>query len=160
MNTVKPQTEQTTEKKKEIRKLGEMINDIKFAMLTTIDTQGLIRSRPMITPPTRFDGSLWFFTGRSTGKVHSIQNDQRVNVTYVDADDSKYVSISGRAQIINDKEKAKELWKKEYEMWFPEGLNDPDLALIKIDVDEAEYWESPDGRYVRVQGISGGTQVH
>lgn len=163
MNVTKSQQEQSTGKKKaksarpegEIRKLDEMINDIKFAMLTTIDTEGSIRSRPMMTPPMRFEGSLWFFTGRSTGKVHSIENDQRVNVTYVSADDSKYVSISGRAKLVDDPEKAKELWKPEYETWFPKGLKDPDLSLIKIDVDEAEYWESPSGNYVRVEGFRG-----
>lgn len=164
MNATRPQTEQTTEKKKakpsrndkEIRKLDKMINEIKFAMLTTIDADGYIRSRPMMTPPMRFEGSLWFFTGRSTGKVHSIENDQRVNVTYVDADSSKYVSISGRATLVDDRSKARELWKAEYETWFPQGLDDPELSLIKIDVDEAEYWESPAGDYVRVEGIKEG----
>lgn len=137
-----------------MHKLNELINDIKFAMLTTIDNDGKISSRPMATPDLSFDGALWFFTAKSSGKVHSITNDQRVHVTYASSDNDKYVSISGRAEIIRDKKKMRRLWKPMYEAWFPKGIDDPDLILIKVSVDEAEYWDTPSGKSVHVD-VSG-----
>jgi general stress protein 26 len=140
----------TPHQKSGLHKLNELINDIKFAMLTTIDNHGKISSRPMATPDIRFNGSLWFFTAKSSGKVHSIVNDQRVHVAYASSDNDKYVSISGKAEIIQDKKKMRELWKPMYSAWFPKGIDDPELILIKVNVDEAEYWDTPSGRSVHV----------
>ena len=82
-----------------IKKLGELIEDIKIAMLTTVEEDGSLRSRPMGTQQVEFDGDLWFFTGQSTAKVDEIQQDQHVNISYANPDDNRYVSVSGRARL-------------------------------------------------------------
>lgn len=86
-----------------IKKLNELIKDIRIAMLTTIDEEGHLRSRPMGTQQTDFDGDLWFFTGKSTEKVGEIQHEQRVNVSYSDPKGNSFVSISGTAKVTDDK---------------------------------------------------------
>ena len=69
-----------------IKTLGALIKDIKFAMLTTVEDDGSLRSRPMATQQAEFDGDLWFFTGASSAKVGEVQRDRQVNVSYVDTD--------------------------------------------------------------------------
>src|SRR2546421_1567661 len=93
-----------------VKKLGKLIKGIDFAMLSTVCPDGTIHSRPMSTQQVEFDGDLWFFTGLDSGKVHEIRNDQHVNVSYADPKDNRYVSVSGRATIVRDREKAKQLW--------------------------------------------------
>ena len=66
-----------------------------------------------------------------------------VNVAYADPEDQTYVSVSGTARLVKDKAKLKELWSPIYKTWFPQGLRDPDVTLLKVDVTEAEYWDSP-----------------
>lgn len=137
-----------------IKKLGQLIKDIKFAMFTTVDFDGNIYSRPMATQQVEFDGDLWFFSGRSSAKIRSIEKDQHVNVSFSHPEDHRYISISGRAEIVSDRSKMPELWSPAYKAWFPEGLEDPDLILIKVQVDSAEYWDSPSNMIVRLVGFA------
>ena len=147
-----------------IRKLGELIKDIEFAMFTTVAADGSLRSRPMATQKQDFDGALWFFTRRDSAKVEEVQNEMRANVAYADPDDQRYVSVSGTAQLINDHKKMEELWNPIYKAWFPQGLNDPQIALLRVNVESAEYWDSPNGKMVQligfVKAIVTGEQYH
>lgn len=127
----------------EIQKLAKMIKDIDFAMFTTVDADGVLRSRPMSTQEVEFDGDLWFFTRADTGKVEDVRQYKQVNVSYAAPDDQRYVSVIGSAEVINDRAKMAELWNPVYKIYFPEGLDDPLLRLIKVEVREAEYWDSP-----------------
>jgi general stress protein 26 len=128
----------------DLQKVRDMVKDIDFCMLTTIDENGDPHSRPMssngdIDP----DGILWFFTSASSQKVNEIQNSPKVNVSFADPENQHYVSITGAAQLTRDREKIDELWRPEFKMWFPEGKEDPDVALLRITLEKAEYWDSP-----------------
>ncbi len=125
-----------------ITKLNTMVNGIKFSMLTTVDPDGSLSSRPMICQQTEFDGNFWFFTHKTSGKILSLMKDQHVGLTYTSATEYRVVSVSGRAEIHEDKDKAQEIWNSNHEEWFPNGLGDPDLVLIKVQVETAEYWDS------------------
>jgi general stress protein 26 len=137
-----------------IKKLAEIIRDMKFAMLTTVDPDGSVRSRPMATQEQEFDGDLWFFTSRVSGKIDSIKNDKHVNVVYANPDEQRYVSISGRAEINSDRNKIKELWSPAVKAWFPKGVDDPEICLIRVRVETAEYWESPSSPIAHLIGFA------
>jgi general stress protein 26 len=137
----------------DVEKLRDLIKGISFAMLTTVDEDGSLRSRPMQTQEAEFNGELWFFTSASSAKVDEVQSDQRVNVSYSDPDDNRYVSLSGTASLVRDREKIKELWKPVLKAWFPDGLEDPDLALLRVKVEKAEYWDSPSSKMVQLAGF-------
>ena len=134
-------------------KLGELIHDVKFAMLTTTDTDGTLRSRPMATQKEEFDGDLWFFTGRGSHKVAEIDADHRVNLSYSDPGSSKYVSVSGTARLVQDPAKAEKMWTPFYKAWFPKGLEDPDLCLLRVTPTQAEYWDTPGSTIVHAIGL-------
>ncbi len=135
-----------------IDKLKKLIEGIDFCMLTTIDN-GHFRSRPMSTQEFEFDGDLWFFTSDNTHKVEEIGKDSRVNVAYSKPDDSRFVSVSGRTEISKDREKIEDLWNPVLKAWFPEGLDDPHLCLLRVDVEQAEYWDQPSGKIVQILGF-------
>jgi general stress protein 26 len=121
-------------KREKIEKLRGLIKDIDIAMLTTTDADGSLRSRPMGTQQAEFDGDLWFFTSADTTKVDEIERDNRVNVSYA-APKNRFVSVSGTAVLLNDREKMKELWSPIYKAYFPDGLDDPNLRLLKIEAE-------------------------
>lgn len=127
-----------------LQKLRELVKDIDFCMLTTIDENGDFRSRPMssngdIDP----DGDLWFFTNVSSHKVSEIEKSPNVNCSFADPKSQRYISISGVAELVLDRQKIEELWRPEFKMWFPKGKDDPEIALLKISLAKAEYWDSP-----------------
>ncbi len=135
-----------------IEKVNDLIKDVQIAMLTTIDG-GTLRSRPMQTQEAEFDGDLWFFTSTDTHKTDEIGKDNRVNVAYASPSDNTYVSVSGTASLVNDKEKIEELWNPILKAWFPKGLDDPTLILLKVSVEQAEYWDSASSTVVQVVGF-------
>lgn len=136
-----------------VKKLGAMIADIDFAMLTTAEEDGTLRSRPMSTQQVEFDGDLWFFTRASSPKVEEVEREQHVNVSYAKPEAQRYVSVSGKARLVRDAAKIKELWSPVLKAWFPKGPDDPDLALLKVSVEQAEYWDSPSSKMMHLVGF-------
>jgi general stress protein 26 len=140
------------ERDRSISKLKAMIESIDFCMMTTIDS-GYLRCRPMSTQAAEFDGEVWFFTRDNSHKIDEIERDNRVCLGYSKPDDSTYVSVSGRAEMTKERGKMKELWNPLLKAWFPEGLEDPHICLMKVTVEQAEYWESPSGKIVQLFGF-------
>jgi general stress protein 26 len=136
--------------------LAERVQGIRVAMLTTVDGKGTIRSRPMATQQFPFDGELWFFTSRRSIKTEQLAVDPRVNLSYSNGERHQYVSVSGSASLVVNPSKCRELWDPAYRIWFPGGLEDPDLALLRVRVEEVEYWDAPSRGMVRLKAVAGG----
>src|SRR3712207_4110539 len=134
----------TATREDKIIKLGELIKDIDFAMLSTQESDATLRSRAMPTQKAALDGTLRLFTAANTPKVEEIERDHQVNLSYAKPGNQSFVSISGTARLVRDKQKMEELWNPILKAWFPQGLEDPQLALLKVTVEQAEYWDSPD----------------
>ena len=132
-----------------IKKIAELIKDIRIAMMTTAAPDGSFDSRPMATQKTEFDGVVYFLTWQDSGKVHEIANDSHIALLYADAANSKFVTVKGRASVYRDQARIHELWNPMYKAWFPEGETDPNIGVLKVDVTEAQYWEASSSRLVR-----------
>lgn len=143
------------EAQNDVQKLAELIDDIDMAMLTTVADDGSLRSRPMRTQsPKEFDGTLWFLTEASSKKVTEIDHNHKVNLSYADPKNNKFVSVSGDAQEVNDREKVKELWQPIYKAWFPKGPEDPNVVALRVKVEKAEYWDSATSPVVYLVGFA------
>lgn len=138
-------------------KLKEKIEKVKVAMLTTEETDGHLRSRPMRTTEVDSSGILWFFTSDHSDKANAIQHDSKVNVAYADPDADTYISVSGRAEIVKDKAKMHDLWHPAMKAWFAKGLDTPDIALLKVTVEKAEYWDVTSSKMVQLYGLAKAT---
>ncbi|CAM3413654.1 MULTISPECIES: pyridoxamine 5'-phosphate oxidase family protein [Paenibacillus] len=123
-----------------VETVKDIIKDVETAMLSTI-SEGGINSRPMQTQDIEFDGDLWFLTKKDTSKYKEILENPNVNVAYVG---KSYVSIRGTAEIVDDLNRKKELWNKMYEKFLDTTYDDPNIILIKIRTETAEYWETGD----------------
>jgi general stress protein 26 len=132
-----------------MEKLGNLIEDIRIAMMTTAAGDGSFDSRPMATQKKKFDGTLWFLTPQASEKVREIADDAHVSLLYADPSDSKYVSVKGRGFVSKDKQKIHELWNPMYQAWFPGGEDDPQITVLRVDVTEADYWEASGSKLVR-----------
>jgi general stress protein 26 len=138
-------------KNSDLEKLKEIIKDIDFCMLSTIDENGYIHSRPMsLNSEVDEEANLWFFTSSASLKSHEIERSPQVNASFSNPEDSQYVSLSGTAEIVKDRAKIKELWKPILKAWFPDGPEQADLALLRVRVEKAEYWESPSSSVAQV----------
>jgi general stress protein 26 len=133
-----------------LKKIGELVRDIRITMMTTTAPDGSIDSRPMATQKTDdFDGVLWFLTRGESGKVAEIRHDSHVSLLYADPGDAKFVAVKGRASISQDRAMIRKLWNPMYKAWFPDGEDDPAITVLRVDVLEAEYWEASSSKLIR-----------
>ncbi|MGY1742307.1 MULTISPECIES: pyridoxamine 5'-phosphate oxidase family protein [unclassified Blastococcus] len=126
------------------RKVAELIKGERFGFLTTTTPTGTLTSRPMTLQEVEFDGDLWFFAERSADWLDHVRSSPQVNVGI--GSGGTWVSLTGRAAVVDDVAKKKELWNGGVEAWLPQGPEDPSVVLVKVDGDTAEYWDSPGGR--------------
>lgn len=130
------------------KKVEELVKGIRICMLTTARQDGALSSRPMAVQDKPFDGTLWFLTRSTSDKIDEIQHDQHVLLSFSNPSDSKYISLRGRARVNQDRAMIKELWNPMYKAWFPKGEDDPEIAVLRVDVSEADYWETSGGKVV------------
>ena len=104
----------------------------------------------MGTQDAPFKGDVWFFTSDESGKISEIAHNKQVGLSYSNPDKQSYVSLSGVGTIVRDRAKAEELWTPILKAWFPQGLNDPHLALLRVEVHAAEYWDAPSSKMVNL----------
>ena len=124
-------------------RLVELMRDMPIAMLTTFGGAG-IRSVPMARQEVEPNAEMWFIAARDTRHVADIEVEPRVAITFSSRD--SWVALTGTAAVVDDEVKLKELWNTFAEAWLPGGPEDPNAVLIKVVVDEAEYWDTPGGK--------------
>ncbi|MHC5542167.1 pyridoxamine 5'-phosphate oxidase family protein [Singulisphaera rosea] len=122
------------------KKLRELLEDFGVAMLVTRTAEGELRARPMALAEVEADGTLWFLSDRHSGKIDELAKDGHALVTMQSA--SKFVSLSGTARPVEDRERVARLWKLEWKVWFPEGEDDPNIVLLRVDGQTGEYWDN------------------
>jgi len=140
----------------DLHKLGELIDGIEVAMLTTHAEDGSLVSRPLQTLKLDAEGNLVFFTSNESRKVEEMTQNLEVNLAYAKPSEQRYVSIRGRARIDRDAELIDELWSPMQKVFFPEGKNDPALSVLRVRVRDASYWEGADNVVERVIDIARG----
>lgn len=131
-------------------KLRDLVREIDIAMVTTVTPDGALRSRPMATREFTDDGEIWFFTSDDSGKAADLAEEHAVNVSYSEPKKQHYVSISGNATVVHDRDRAEELWQPSLKAWFPKGLDDPHLALICVRIETAEFWDTHIAKVTRL----------
>jgi general stress protein 26 len=135
------------------KELHDLIDEIRIGMLTTRTAEGVLRSRPMGVHQDETNRELWLFTHTDEAKIDEIRHDPQVNVAFSCPQINSYVSVSGTAELVRDPAKMRQLWNSLYKAWFPEGLEDPQLGLMRVTIEGAEYWDSPSGTMVQLVGF-------
>lgn len=132
-----------TDTKTHIDTISDLVKDIKFAMMTTITADGHLHACPMTTSQFDLDKKeIWFIADASTETVADIKANPQVNLSYTAQNSKDYLSINGKAELINDATKLDELWSPLYNAFFANGKEDANVQLIKVVPNGAEYWLS------------------
>jgi len=142
-----------TERSRSIHRLADLIRNIRVAMLVTTSPSGSLHGRPMIALQDLRDDCLWFFVHADDPKVREVARDPRVNVSFADAAASRFVSISGRAALVEDRSKLQELWEPSLRTWFPHELKETGLALLQVEIEQAEFWDEASRSMAFIGGL-------
>lgn len=118
----------------------DLLESFSTAMLVTKEPIGSLRARPMRVAKAETDADLWFVTRIESGKTDDVETAPEVAITCQGG--SKFLTISGTASVSRDQEKISELWNETWKVWFPDGKNDPSLALLHVEATKGEYWDN------------------
>jgi general stress protein 26 len=139
-----------TQASAELDHVAKLIEDMPIAMLTTVEADGALGSRPMAVLEMDAHGVLWFFTDLRSAKVEHLRV---VNLSFMDVAHGAYVSLSGRGEIDSDRGRIRRLWTLFSKPWFPDGPDSSNLALLKFVPDAADFWDGPNSMMVRAFGV-------
>ena len=144
-----------------ITDLHKLIDDVKTAMLTTVERDGSLVSRPMITQARRYGVDLWFMTTTDTHTVEAIRHQPEVNLMYYKEGTKDWVSASGVASLTQDLERIHELYTKDWKIWLGDegsdndgGPEDPRIVLIEVHVHTVNYFKADNSRPIQLFKIA------
>ena len=128
------------------RELLGLIEAHDAALLTTIGPDGHFHTRPMQLQKQALSlHEIWFATNEDTEKVHDLEHDGRCGVSLLSSEQAtSYVSLSGRAEVVRDRARVRELWRPDWRAWFPDGPES--VVLIRFVPEHAEYVHPKSGR--------------
>ncbi len=142
--------EKNLEQQEALKKLKKLVDEIRVCMfITNSANEDDEHTRPMSTIEAEEDGTLWFYTDIRSIKVEEVATDQQVHLTYAHPGKESYLNVRGTATVVTDKQKIKDKWTSYVKAWFPDGVDDPNLALLKVTPKSSYYWDSETGKMVQ-----------
>ncbi|HEY8356724.1 MAG TPA: pyridoxamine 5'-phosphate oxidase family protein [Ramlibacter sp.] len=132
--------------------IWDLIKDTRFCMLAHRHTDGSLHSHPLTTQNKTLDddGCLYFFVSRKSEVGQRLQQDGNVNLAYANPGKDTWVSVTGVASVLEDRQKKEELFNPMAKAWFPGGVDDPDMELVEIRIAEAEYWNVKENKLLQL----------
>src|SRR5215216_662915 len=138
-----------------LNKFKGLVEKIKTCMFITNTAGPHEHTRPMATIETEYNGTLWFYTDVRSIKVEEVNNQHTVHLVYAHPGKEAYLDVWGAAEVITDRQQVIDKWSPIVKAWFPDGVTDPKLALLKVQSYEAYYWEAESGKMVEFFKMAG-----
>jgi general stress protein 26 len=142
--------EKNLQNKEALDKLKKLAEDIKFCMFATTDVGNNLYGRPMTTIQVDETGNIWFFTSDQTHVANEVSGGDKVCLNYAHPGTHSYLTVQGTGTMVKDRQKMEELWTDFLKAYFPDGLNQPDLVLLKVTPEQAHYWDGDASRVVQL----------
>ena len=136
-----------------IRQLRRLLKGMPVGMLTTQTPNSASHSRPMLMHEIDEAGWLWFLTDRHSRKACELIQNPQATIAFQSKKGDRFVSVQGTAVIVRDDVKLQRVWNPTLRSWFPRGRRDPEIVLVALRVESAEYWLVPRTRFSRVAGM-------
>ncbi|HVF82231.1 MAG TPA: pyridoxamine 5'-phosphate oxidase family protein [Flavisolibacter sp.] len=155
--------EKNLQNKEALEKFTKLANEIKTCMFITNTNQDE-HTRPMATIEVEENGTLWFFTDVRSLKVDEVVREKEVHLTYAHPGIESYLDVWGTATLVTDRQQIKDKWSPVVKAWFPDGVDDPNLSLLKVIPTDCYYWDAESGKMVQfakmiVAAVSGSPKI-
>jgi general stress protein 26 len=141
--------EKNLQSEEALTKFRKLVEDIRVCMFITPSDDAIDHTRPMSVISTDEDGKIWFFTDIRSIKVEEVSKARKVHLTFAHPGKESYLDLWGYAHIVTDREKIKEKWSPIVKAWFPQGSDDPNVALLHVHPERVYYWDAETGKMVQ-----------
>ncbi len=139
-----------------VDRVWSMIQEIPVAMVVTHWGDGdHLRARPMAVRPVPEEGALYFLTDADAPKSEEIERNDNICIALANTEKQKYVSITGQAEIIDDRDRVKQIWSI-YDKAFWSNADDPRIKILRVWPESAEFWEGAGAIATAVKLVAAG----
>lgn len=135
---------------KSLADVAKLMRDIDIAIFSTVTADGVITTRPMSNNrDVDFDGDSYYFTSEETETVTDIEANPHVALG-LQGQHHTYVAVSGRANLIRDKQAFEAHWNPDLDKWFDDGVDTPGVVMIHVKAEKIHYWDGREGGEVKL----------
>jgi general stress protein 26 len=131
-----------------LEKFKKLVKEINVCMFIT-NNRDENHTRPMATIECDEEGVLWFFTDIRSIKVEEVSTDHTVHLVYSHPGKESYADVWGEATVVTDRQAVVDKWSPIVKAWFPDGIDDPNLGLLKVRPTHVYYWDAETGKMVQ-----------
>lgn len=130
--------------------LSKKMAKLDFTMMATRSSDGALTARPMSNNgDVEYKGHSYFFAYQTSRKITDLRADPHVTLSYTGAagmlgGPPLFVTVEGAAALIDDKTAFADHWTKDLDRYFPEGIDTPDVVMIRVDAKTIRYWDGSD----------------
>ncbi|RYY99884.1 MAG: hypothetical protein EOO11_03460 [Chitinophagaceae bacterium] len=145
-------------------KLKKLVEEIRVCMFITNADDAVDHTRPMSVVDVDSDGKLWFFTDIRSIKVEEVATSRKVHLTFAHPGKESYLDLWGASHVVTDRALIKEKWNPIVKAWFPNGPEDPNVALLHVHPERCYYWDAETGKMVQflkmaVGAVTGNSKI-
>lgn len=137
-----------------VKKLTELVNDIRMCMFCTFSSHEYFETRPMATLNVDDQGRVWFLSDKQSDKNQDLKHSRKVQLIYAKPSSTEFLSIRGTAFETRDSATIDELWNQMAAAWFKGGKDDPNLSAVCVTPVEARYWDTKHGKIISLLKIA------
>lgn len=127
----------------DIRRVWKLMEKIGVCMLASRDGEQ-IRARPMRAHPRESENAIYFLTDARGHKDEEMRQDDHVCLSFAQPGDGKFLAVTGRARVRDDRALIRDLWDASAEAYW-KGADDPGVRAIEVTPEDAQFWEGPHG---------------
>lgn len=123
--------------------IGNLIDKTNLTIVSYTDDDGFPISKAMLAPRER-EGikTFWFSTNTSSNKVKYLINNSKASIYFVDKRFFRGVSILGTIEVLETPEAKERIWRDGDNMYYPEGVTDPDYCVLKFTAIKGRYYNN------------------
>lgn len=125
-----------------IEKLQQLVNKIDICMFCSAIGDGELHTVPMSRQEVDDTGAIWFLLSAESDTCKNVLQDPRVQLLYAHVSDYNFLTVKGTATISQDPARIEKYWNKFTEAWFEKGKADPNIRVMKVQVEDAYYWDN------------------
>ena len=141
--------EKNLQNEEALKKFKKLVEEVNICMFITATQNEHEHTRPMATIDVEDNGTLWFYTDIRSIKVEEVHTNRNVHLTYAHPGKESYIDVWGASSIVTDRALIKEKWSPIVKAYFPNGADDPNLALMQVQPTDVYYWEAESGKMVQ-----------
>jgi general stress protein 26 len=157
--------EKNLQSEEALKKFKKLVEEVRVCMfITNNETEHDEHTRPMSVVDVEDNGTLWFYTDVRSIKVEEVETDRKVHLTFAHPGKESYLDVRGTGSIVTDRALIKQKWSPVVKAYFPNGADDPNVALMRVQPYSVYYWEAETGKMVQflkmaISAVTGNTKI-